>query len=296
MVLDDLSTGARRRVPEDVELVEGTVLDRSLVVDVLRTYAISGVVHVAAKKAVGESWDRPLHYYRENVGGFASLLDAMEQVGIDRLVFSSSAAVYGMPDEPRVGEHSPTRPMSPYGRSKLACEWMLSDAATARPLHHVTLRYFNAAGAASPDLGDDCVVNLIPSVLAALESGRRPQIFGDDYPTPDGTCVRDYVHVQDVAQAHTVAVRRVAEAAKGGGASYAATFNLGRGVGASVKEVLAIAGEVTGRKVDAEVVERRSGDPATLVADVAAVEREWGWRASRDLADIVHDAWAAWTN
>ncbi len=286
VVLDDLSTGARDRVPDGARLVEGSVLDRAALDAALE--GVTGVVHVAAKKQVGESVAEPLFYYRENVAGLATLLEACRDHGVGRLVFSSSAATYGMPDVELVTEDTPAVPLSPYGETKLVGEWLLRDCAKAYGMRVVSLRYFNVAGAASPDLGDPGVFNLVPLVFQALSKGERPKVFGADYPTPDGTCVRDYVHVVDVARAHLAAARVLEEGAEGG------TYNIGRGVGSSVLEVLATVAEVTGLDTAYDVVGRRAGDPARIVAAVDRIKAELGFVAEHDLREMVTSAWEAW--
>jgi UDP-glucose 4-epimerase len=288
VALDDLSTGDAGRLPAGVPLVQASVLDEGAVRAALREHYVTGVVHLAAKKAVGESVADPLLYYRQNVTGFETLLGAMRDSGVDRMVFSSSAAVYGMPDVEVLTEDSPTQPINPYGETKLICEWLLRDAARAHGLRWTSLRYFNVAGAGGEVLADTGANNLIPLVFRALDRGEPPQVFGDDYPTPDGSCVRDYIHVSDLADAHVVA----AEWLDGDNAS--GTYNIGRGEGASVFEVLAVVREVTGIDVEPRVVARRPGDPARLVASPERVERDLGWRARRDLRDMVESAWQGW--
>ena len=287
VALDDLSTGAAVRVP-DAPLVQGSVLDRALLDRTLADHGIRGVVHIAAKKQVGESVEDPLFYYRENVSGLVTLLEACRAAGVDRFVFSSGAATYGLPDVDLVTEDTPCAPLSPYGETKLVGEWLLRDCATAYGLRTMALRYFNVAGAAGPELADPGVFNLIPMVFRELEAGSRPKVFGADYPTPDGTCIRDYVHVADIAAAHLAAAR----ALDGGAGS--ATYNIGRGQGSSVLEVLDVIGTVTGRDVTPDVVARRPGDPARVVAAVDRIRDGLGFVAPRDLADMVTSAWTGW--
>jgi UDP-glucose 4-epimerase len=289
VVLDDMSSGVRARVPDGVPLVPLSVLDTDRVRAALRAHEVTGVVHLAARKSVGESVERPLYYYRENVGGLQSLLEAMLAEGVGELVFSSSAAVYGMPDVDEVTEDTPTDPINPYGETKLAGEWLLRAVGAASDLRWVTLRYFNVAGASGSALRDSRGANLIPLVFRALDEGRPPQIFGDGYNTPDGSCIRDYIHVADLADAHVAAARALADG------TTAAVYNVGRGEGFSVKEVVAAVREVTGIHVEPEIVAPRPGDPARLVASAAAIKRDLGFTASRDLHDIVESAWRAWT-
>lgn len=286
VVLDDLSTGAAARVT-GATLITGTVRDRGLVRGVIRDNAVDGVMHIAAKKHVAQSVSDPLLYYRENVDGLVSVLEACQSHGVGNFVFSSSAATYGMPDVDLVDEATPCAPLSPYGESKVVGEWLVRDCA-AWGLSAICLRYFNVAGAAAPELGDPGTGNLIPLTFRALTPGRRPAVFGTDYPTPDGTCVRDYVHVADVADAHLAAVRALEAGAP------SATYNVGRGVGASVLEVLRVIGEVTGADVTHDALARRPGDPARVVASAEKIRCELGFRATRDLRAMIESAWAAW--
>jgi UDP-glucose 4-epimerase len=288
VVLDDLSTGVAAKVPEGVPLLRASVGDRVTVGAALRDFDVTGVVHLAAKKAVGESVEQPEFYYRENVDGMLSLLEAMADAGTPGLVYSSSAAVYGNPSEEFVCEDAPLIPESPYGQTKVIGEWMTRNSAVNRDLSWTALRYFNVAGAASPDLGDTSVFNLIPMVFRALAQGRRPQVFGDDYPTPDGSCIRDYIHVSDLADAHVAA----AAACEGPGVGEA--YNVGRGRGVSVFEVMTMVSEVVGFDIEAEVGARRAGDPAQLVALADKINNNLGWSARYDLREMVTSAWAAW--
>ena len=287
VVLDDLSTGDSSRV-DDAAFVEGSVLDRDLVRRVVREHGVDGVVHIAAKKQVGESMEDPLFYYRENVEGLVALLDACREGGVDKVVFSSSAATYGLPDVDLVDEDTPGVPLSPYGETKLIGEWILRHCERAYGMRTMNLRYFNVAGCATPELGDTGVFNLIPMVFERLQDGQRPRVFGGDYPTADGTCVRDYVHVGDIADAHLVAARALEDGAPG------ATYNIGRGEGSSVLDVLRVVGEVTGRDTTPDVVDRRPGDPARVVAAVDRIREGLGFTAQHDLREMVSSAWAGW--
>jgi UDP-glucose 4-epimerase len=253
---------------------------------------VGAVIHIAAKKQVGESAARPAWYYAQNVGGNANLLQAMEAAGVANLMYSSSAATYGLPDiapGSLIDEDATPRPISPYGETKLVCEWMNRAAAAAWGLRSVNLRYFNVAGAGWEDLGDPGVFNLIPIALSLLTRGGQPRVFGDDYDTPDGTCVRDYVHVLDLARAHLVALDYLTSDERPHD-----VFNVGTGTGASVLEVLERIAAATGMALESTVVERRPGDPAQLVADVSRIEQSLGWKAEQDLAAIVESAWSAW--
>ncbi|MEV3874061.1 UDP-glucose 4-epimerase GalE [Streptomyces sp. NPDC049906] len=291
VVFDDLSTGSRDRVPGGVPLVVGSVLDRTALDAALREHAVTGVVHIAGKKQVGESVEKPYFYYRENVTGLQTLLEAMADAGVDRLVFSSSAAVYGMPDVTLVTEDTPCAPLSPYGETKLVGEWLINAAARAHGLRAASLRYFNVAGAAAPELADSGVFNLIPMVFERLEADEAPRIFGDDYATPDGTCVRDYIHVEDIASAHLAAAVKLADAAPG----TSLTLNIGRGEGSSVREMVERILKVTGREDQAPaVVERRAGDPARVVASADRIREELGWSARYGIDEMIESAWGGW--
>ncbi len=288
VALDDLSTGAASRVDPRAAFEQGSVLDRGLVRRVLREHEVTGVVHIAAKKQVGESVADPLLYYRENLEGLVALLEGCRAKGVGRFVFSSSAATYGLPDVDLVTEDTPGAPLSPYGETKLVGEWLLRDCERAYGMRAMLLRYFNVAGAATPDLGDPGIFNLVPMVFDKIEAGERPQVFGDDYPTPDGTCVRDYVHVADIADAHLAAAKALDAGEPG------STYNIGRGAGSSVLDVLRVVAEVTGRDTTPDVVARRPGDPARIVADVERIRAGLGFRAGRDLVAMVDSAWNAW--
>ncbi|MEU2228502.1 UDP-glucose 4-epimerase GalE [Streptomyces sp. NPDC018347] len=289
VVYDDLSTGLAARVPAGVELVRGSVLDAELLARTLAGYGITGVVHLAAKKRVGESVERPLHYYRENVEGLRVLLEAVVSAEVPSFVFSSSAAVYGMPDVDLVTEETPCQPVSPYGETKLAGEWLVRATGRAAGLATASLRYFNVAGAAAPDLADTGVSNLVPMVFERLTRGAAPRIFGDDYPTPDGTCVRDYIHVADLADAH-VTVARALRSSPG----TALTLNIGRGEGVSVREMIDHVNAVTGYDRAPTVTPRRPGDPARVVASATRIATELGWRARYDVPDMITSAWEGW--
>ncbi|MFK0098884.1 UDP-glucose 4-epimerase GalE [Streptomyces sp. NPDC091040] len=291
VVFDDLSTGSADKVPAGVPLVTGTVLDREALDAAIREHGVTGVVHVAGKKQVGESVERPLYYYKENVTGLEVLLESMVAAGVDRLVFSSSAAVYGMPDVDLVTETTPCAPMSPYGETKLVGEWLIHAAARAHGLRAASMRYFNVAGAASPELADEGVFNLVPMVFERLEAGEAPRIFGDDYDTPDGTCIRDYIHVEDIASAHLAAARRLEEAEPGTDL----TLNIGRGEGSSVREMVDRILKVTGNEdASAEVSARRPGDPARVVASAERISAELGWSARYGVDEMIESAWQGW--
>ncbi|MET8697543.1 UDP-glucose 4-epimerase GalE [Kitasatospora sp. NPDC004723] len=290
-VLDDLSTGDRTRLPEGVALVEGSTLDRSALDAAIREHQVEGVLHFAAKKQVGESVEQPFLYYRENMIGLQTVLEAAAEGGVKRFLFSSSAAVYGMPDVDLVTESTPCAPMSPYGETKLAGEWLVAAAGKAYGMSTVALRYFNVAGAASPELSDAGVFNLIPMVFERLTAGQAPRVFGADYPTPDGTCVRDFIHVSDIASAHVAAAKRLAADPAG---ETALVLNIGRGEGVSVREMLDVIGKVTGYDTTPEITPRRAGDPARVVASAELIRRELGWTAEHGVESMVASAWEGW--
>jgi UDP-glucose 4-epimerase len=290
VVLDDLSTGRPERLPDGVPLEVGTVLDRDVVDRVLREHAVTGIVHIAGKKQVAESVAKPLHYYRENVEGLRTLLEGAVEAGVTRFLFSSSAAVYGMPDVDLVTEATPCAPINPYGETKLAGEWLVTATGRTHGMATASLRYFNVAGAATPELGDDGVFNLVPMVFERLTAGERPLVFGDDYPTPDGTCIRDYIHVEDIASAHVAAARRLVADPE-----TSLVLNIGRGEGVSVTEMVGIIQDVTGRTdVEPHVTDRRPGDPARVVASADRIREELGWSARHGVREMVESAWAGW--
>lgn len=290
VVLDDISSGIAGRLPEDIPLVRGSASDRALLDRVLAEHAVTGVVHLAAKKQVGESVEQPLLYYRENVAGLTVLLEAVVAAGVRRFLFSSSAAVYGVPDVDLITEDTACAPINPYGETKLAGEWLVRATGQAHGLSTACLRYFNVAGAAAPELADTGVFNVVPMFFDRLTRGEAPRIFGDDYPTPDGTCVRDYIHVSDLADAH-LAVARKLDAGTGAGDL---TVNVGRGEGVSVRELADLVREVTGRPVEPVVEPRRAGDAARAVASAARMSQELGWNAHRGVREMVESAWEGW--
>ncbi|MER8029292.1 UDP-glucose 4-epimerase GalE [Streptomyces bauhiniae] len=290
VVLDDLSAAVPERLPEGVPLVEGSTLDGDLLKRVFAEHGVTGVVHLAARKQVGESVAEPVRYYRENIGGLATLLDAIADAGVRRLVFSSSAAVYGNPDVDLITEDTPCAPVNPYGETKLAGEWLVRAAGQAHGISTVCLRYFNVAGAAAPELADTGVFNIVPMVFDRLTRDEAPRIFGADYPTPDGTCVRDYIHVSDLAEAHLAAARRLSEGSPAGDL----TLNVGRGEGVSVRELITLIGEVTGDRREPVVEDRRPGDAPRAVASAERAAAELGWRARRGVPEMVASAWAGW--
>ncbi|GGZ63493.1 UDP-glucose 4-epimerase GalE [Streptomyces bluensis] len=289
VVLDDLSAGVPARLPEDIPLVRGAAQDAELLKRVLAEHSVTGVVHLAARKQVGESVAQPTRYYQENLGALATLLEAVAEAGIRRFLFSSSAAVYGNPDVELITEDTPCAPVNPYGETKLTGEWLVRAAGRAHGIATVCLRYFNVAGTAAPELADTGVFNIIPMVFDRLTRDEAPRVFGDDYPTPDGTCVRDYIHVADLAEAHLAAARRLTQGATGD-----LTVNIGRGEGVSVRELITLIGEVSGDRRPPLVEPRRPGDAPRAVASAELAARELGWTARRDVREMVESAWAGW--
>ncbi len=283
VVLDDLSTGHRDAIPTGADFVEASLND---VADVLTPQAgFDAVIHLAAKSLVGESEQRPELYWRQNVGGAMDLLDAMRTSGVRRIVFSSSAATYGDPPVSPIEEDASTEPTNTYGATKLTIDRMLTGEARVHGLAAVSLRYFNAAGAAY-GLGERHATetHLIPIALQVVTGARdKLSVYGTDYPTPDGTCIRDYVHVDDLATAHLLTLQAV-------GAGSHLIYNLGSGSGYSVREVVETVREVTGHPVPVEDAPRRAGDPARLVASSARITADVGWTAQYDLTDMVRDA------
>lgn len=290
VVVDDLSTSKAERVgPSPLVVLDIASPEApAALADLMREHEVNSVIHFAAKKQVGESVERPLYYYRQNIGGLVNLLGAMEEVGVKGLIYSSSAAVYGEPEVPMLLESGPTNPINPYGRTKLMGEQILADCGKAWGLKWIALRYFNVAGSGWDDLGDPAILNLIPMVLDRLERGERPRIFGDDYPTPDGTCIRDYIHVMDLAQAHIAAL----EAIEGDPAHH--VYNVGTGQGYSVAQVINALGQASGLDVTPLVTERRAGDPPKLVAAPELIAEDLDFKARFGLEEIVESAWSAW--
>ncbi|PLA47314.1 UDP-glucose 4-epimerase GalE [Micrococcus luteus] len=288
-VVDDLSTGRQAFLPEDVAFFHLDVTETNALTHVLRDVGAAGVVHLAGYKFAGESVKQPLTAYRTNVQGTASVLQAMEEAGVGAAVLSSSAAVYGTPTVDQVTEQTSPSPESPYGESKLIGEWLLADQGRAAGLQHTSLRYFNVVGSAPGGAPDLSAYNLLPLLFTALDEGRSPRIFGDDYPTPDGTCVRDYVHVADVALAHVAAARRLQD-----GRALEPMYNLGSGDGTSVREIVDAVLRVTGVDARPVIEPRRAGDPARIVADGGRAARDLGWEPRYSVEEMVGSAWAAW--
>ncbi len=287
-VVDDLSTGLPKRI--NSEIIQLELSSESAVQELTKLMTntkFDAVIHLAARKQVGESVQQPERYYRDNVGGLANLLIAMRATDTKKLVFSSSAATYGMPDVDAVTEDYPGRPINPYGETKLVGEWLVR-ASAVWGLRGVNLRYFNVAGAGYPDLADSAALNLIPIAIGQIRAGKNPVVFGDDYATPDGSCIRDYVHVQDLAAAHLRAVQYLESETR-----EFDTFNVGTGIGASVFEVLEALKQASGMNFKIEISNRRAGDPPRLVADVSRISNTLGFVCEQDLTAIVQSAWDA---
>ncbi len=285
VVFDDLSKGHRGAVPEEARLVHGNLLDAGFTSEAL-SEGFDGVLHFAALSLVGESVERPEIYFRNNVCGTLNLLEVMREAGIGRLVFSSTAAVYGEPEEVPIRETAKALPTNPYGSSKLAVDRLIGAVSEARGRAATSLRYFNVAGAGGPFGEDhDPETHLIPLVLKAAAEGSSVKIFGTDYPTRDGTAVRDYIHVEDLGRAHLLAL----EAAEPGEHR---VYNLGNGAGFSVREVVEAARRVTGRSIDAVEAPRRAGDPPALVASSEKIRADLGWEPEKpELETMISDAW-----
>ena len=291
VVLDDLTTGHRAAVASGARLVVGSYGDPSAMSALLDEERIEAILHCAARSLVGESVAEPARYYRDNVAGGVALLEAARQTGVRRFVFSSTAAVYGIPDTTPIPEDAPLRPINTYGETKRTFEAALAAYGAAYALRSVTLRYFNVAGA-SAAFGEDHnpETHLIPNVLRAADAGEPLELFGADYPTPDGTGIRDYIHVEDLAGAHLLALE--ATAAGDTRTDVPLVCNLGSGAGFSVREVLAAAEHVVGRPIPHVVAPRRPGDPPVLVADVRRADEVLGWRPARStLEAMIGSAW-----
>lgn len=289
VVIDDLSSGDLSRIPDvpfvHLDLSAPDAVDR--ITDTLTDFDVSAVMHFAARKQVGESVALPTRYFDCNVGGLTNLLHAIESCGVTELVFSSSAAVYGEAAAGSITETSPCAPVNPYGQSKLIGEWMTHNAAAAWGLRVANLRYFNVAGVGWSELADRRATNLVPIVIGAALEDRPAVVFGTDWDTADGSCVRDYIHVLDLAEAHLAALAHV----RRGGTE--TVFNLGTGRGSSVLEVIAGVASASGLTVSAHAAPMRAGDPASVVADPSLANRVLGWHATRTLDDIVRSAWDA---
>jgi UDP-glucose 4-epimerase len=289
-VVDDLSTGKESRVSGltsyRIDLAEPSAV--VTLEELMTKHKVDSVIHLAALKQVGASVENPEEYFNKNLGGQANLLLAMRGAGVKKLVFSSSAAAYGVPDVDLVSEVETASPINPYGQTKLIGEWMAANAETSWGLAHVNLRYFNVAGAGWDDLADTQVLNLIPIVFEAIGKNNKPKVYGADYNTSDGSCIRDYVHVLDLAQAHIQALDYLEKEKREFN-----TFNVGTGTGSTVLEVIHQIQKTTGIDFEYEIVARRAGDPARLIADSSRIETTMGWKAKNSLVEIVESAWKA---
>ncbi len=285
-VFDDFSNGLKRRIAGRFsDLFEGDVTDREALLKALE--GIDGVIHLAAKKAVEESVANPLKYYSNNVGGTLNLLAAMSLRGVKKLVFSSSAAVYSPNDKPAIEESDPTVPLSPYGATKLLSEQVISNVSKAEGISAISLRYFNVVGSSRVEYGDNSKDNLVPKVFAAYKRGDRPEIYGSDYPTKDGTCIRDYIHVGDLAEAHLAAYKKVERELVD------EVYNVGSGTGYSVKEMMDQMAKSMGVDLNPKYSPRRAGDSPQLISSTAKIERELGWKPKATLEEMIESAWAA---
>ena len=291
MVVDDVATGYVDRIP-DIPLHRMDLADDGSVDAVRRIvsdFEPDTVIHFAARKQVGESVERPAWYYRQNVGGLANLLAAIEDTSVQDFVLSSSAAVYGDAQGTTIAEADPTVPVNPYGDTKLFGEVLVRRVGQHTGLRTAALRYFNVAGCSEPVLGDRAVLNLVPMVFERLDAGNAPKIFGGDYPTRDGTCVRDFIHAEDLARAHIEVARWMTDQPPATGEA----FNVGTGRGTTVREMVDCILDVASSALTPEIVGRRAGDPASVVASVDKITRTLGWQATRSIRDIVESAWHA---
>jgi UDP-glucose 4-epimerase len=285
-IYDDFSNGLHKRVDGNFrDIVEGDILDREKLIQAM--HGVDAVIHLAAKKAVEESVKNPLKYYENNVGGTLNLLAAMNVKGVKKIVFSSSAAVYSPNDKDAVEETDPTVPLSPYGATKLLSEELITTVGNAEQISHISLRYFNVVGSSIPAFGDNSKDNLVPKVFLALKNGKRPQIYGTDYPTPDGTCIRDYIHVQDLALAHVAALKKTESG------FVSSVYNVGSGKGYSVREMMNQLSATIGKDINPEESPARAGDSPKLIASTAKIERELGWKPTATLKEMIDSSWAA---
>lgn len=290
VALDDLSNGKQSRLG-DTPLIQVDLASEeatALLVKAFKDHSIDGVIHLAARKSVGESVANPEYYYQQNLNSVTNLLVAMREAKVMNMVFSSSAATYGSPEVAQVAEDYNCQPINPYGETKLIGEWMMNAASKAWGLKTVSLRYFNVAGAGFDDLADTGVANLIPIAFNAIANEEPIQVFGSDWPTEDGSCVRDYIHVQDLADAHLAALDYLTKENR----EYS-VFNVGTGTGSSVLTVIDTIHKVIGKDFAVDLVDRRPGDPAALSADVSRIERILGWKAKYTLQDIVKSHYEA---
>ena len=285
-IYDDFSNGLKSRIEGKFsDVVIGDVLDRQALISACE--GIDAAIHLAAKKAVGESVDNPLKYYENNVGGTLNLLAAMSLKGVKKIVFSSTAAVYAPSEKLSITESDSTEPLSPYGQTKLLSEKLISAVAKAENLSSISLRYFNVVGALRDEFADNSKDNLVPKVFAALKAGKNPEIYGSDYPTKDGSCIRDYIHISDLANAHLVALEKVFTT------EVDEVYNVGSGSGYSVTEMINQIAESIGKPITPTLSPRRPGDTAQLIASIAKIERDLGWKPERSLKEMIDSAWQA---
>ena len=289
ILFDNLSTGHREFIPRGADFIKGDLRNPADIEKVFRKYKIDAVMHFAAYAVVPESVSDPIKYYENNVSACVNLLAAMLKHNAKHFIFSSTCAIFGQPKRLPISEMEEKKPESPYGRTKLMVENILEDVASAHDFSYISLRYFNAAGAgANAEIGEwrDSETHLIPNILKVAKGKKKELlIFGDDYPTPDGTCIRDYIHVEDLCRAHLLALEALKKGTKRN------AFNLGTGRGHSVKEVVAMVEKVTGKKVKTKIVKRRAGDPAQLVASYEKAKKLLGWKPAFGLEQIVSSAW-----
>jgi UDP-glucose 4-epimerase len=283
-IFDDFSNGLDRRTTGFTDIYRGDITDRAAVLEA--TEGVDAVIHLAAKKAVGESVSNPLKYYTNNVGGTMNLLAAMSLKKVKKIVFSSSAAVYSPSEKSAIEEADPTEPLSPYGATKLLSEQLISKVGQAEDFSTISLRYFNVVGSKNIEYGDNSKDNLVPKVFAAYKDGKSPEIYGADYPTKDGTCIRDYIHVQDLAEAHLVALKQLDKKVD-------EIYNVGSGTGYSVKEMMAQLEKSMQVSLNPVTVARRAGDSPKLIAAISKIERDLGWRPKATLPEMIDSAWAA---
>ena len=285
-IYDDFSNGLHRRVDGKFrDIVEGDIQDREKLIQSM--HGIDAVIHLAAKKAVEESVNNPLKYYENNVGGTLNLLAAMSVKGVKKIVFSSSAAVYSPNDKDAIEESDPTVPLSPYGATKLLSEELISSVGGAEKISNISLRYFNVVGSALPEFGDNSKDNLVPKVFLALKSGKRPEIYGTNYSTKDGTCIRDYIHVHDLAQSHVAALKKTESG------FVSSVYNVGSGNGFSVREMMNQISQTLGRDINPEESPARAGDSPKLIASIKKIEKELGWKPSATLKEMIDSSWVA---
>jgi UDP-glucose 4-epimerase len=283
-IFDDFSNGLDKRVKEFKDIFKGDITDREAVLKSME--GMDAVIHLAAKKAVGESVSNPLKYYTNNVGGTMNVLAAMSLKKVNKLVFSSSAAVYSPSEKDAIEESDPTDPLSPYGATKLLSEQLISKVGQAEGFSTISLRYFNVVGSKKVEFGDNSRDNLVPKVFAAFKEGKSPEIYGADYPTKDGTCIRDYIHVQDLAEAHLVALKQLDTKVDG-------VYNVGSGTGYSVKEIFDLLEVSMAVKLNPVTSARRPGDSPKLIASIKKIEKDLGWRPKATLKEMIDSAWAA---